>query len=117
MNELSKSEHQLVTVLHSASGCDDQDDRMTFKDLRRILANNPASKVSTTTSEDEADVNGSMSNSKEHIYEEIPAAKAKAKRPLPPIPVQQEATPPSEHKQSIKKLSTSSIATTKSKWV
>ena len=126
------SSTDLVTLLPH----DDIEERMGFKDIRKILSSPSISSASSTTSAghyhqrglisgrqrkcSEADRSDDNNRSSEHIYEEIPDNEnnkknsASAVRPLPPLPIHQT---PQQQQETVslkeKKLSSSSTATIK----
>ena len=98
--DASGATNKTVTVLHTEAA---EGPRMTFKDIRKILNSSQSTSGASSAAENE-------NWSKEHIYEEIPAAAA-ARRPLPPLPGSDEAEPRPRH---VKKVSNSSCVTVKS---
>ena len=71
------SSSDLVTILPST-----EDQRLTFKDIRKILSSPSISSNSSSA----ASIAKDEAKSSEHIYEEIPDRKQS--RPLPPLPVE-----------------------------
>ena len=125
------SSTDLVTLLPH----EDLEERMGFKDIRKILSSpSISSSASSTTSGhyqlkrglmnsrqrkcSEADRSDDNNRSSEHIYEEIPENEnnmksASAIRPLPPLPIHQASQQPETTSLKEKKLSSSSTATIK----
>ena len=125
------SSTDLVTLLPH----EDVEERMGFKDIRKILSSPSISSASSTTSaghyhprgtsrhrkSSEADRSDDNNRSSEHIYEEIPESETNRKlsssaiRPLPPLPIHpvKATTPSVDATLKEKKLSSSSTTTIK----